>query len=110
MKHHTPDAVREAAVSGCPFFVLLWEGLQKNKRFDPEEYQELLEETTLFWNLKAVKLVHVDPSQERYEITECGVQADRGNWYCWYPLGPGFTAFSDWGTKSLFDLSLQRLT
>lgn len=110
LKHNT-DAVREAALSGCPFFVMLWEKL--NRYFTSPE---ALKETRLFFELEGVKREQIpvagseaavdnslmqtldSPGQELCDITQCKVMAitqGRGNYLV------SFTTVSDWGMKSL---------
>lgn len=106
-----PSAVREGALSGCPFFVRLWEALGKHCTSP-----EALDEARLFFEVTGVKLEHTPivgsesaddqplvqtldrPSQELYDITECNVmvitQGDADYLDC-------FTTVSDWGTKVL---------
>lgn len=110
---HSPGAVREAALSCCPFFVELWESLSK---YSSEE----LEEIELFFELEGVKLeqtpvVDSGPldedllmstpdrsSQELYDITECRVIIVTPK-RIWHPLQ--LIAVSDWGMRFLLRLS-----
>lgn len=113
---HDPDAVKEAALSGCPFFVLLWEKLEY---CTPEE----LRETRFFFKLKGEKVdqTHfVDfesrdslvvptfghPGQDFYEITKCKIMAiTKGN--LWQV--ESFDVVSDWGIELLPRLSFWML-
>lgn len=113
---HDPDAVKEAALSGCPFFVLLWEKLEY---CTPEE----LRETKFFFKLKGEKLEHTPvidyesrdnllvpsfghPGQELYEITKCKIMAITKG-VLWQV--ESFDVVSDWGMELLPRLSLSML-
>ena len=133
-KHATTDTVREAALSGCPFFVILWKKLVEY--WDTQLSQEMLKKTTLDWLIEAVKLKQTpvagaesagdsslgpttdhahatqDSISELYDITGCEVQATEDN-FSWYPCGDTFTALSDWGMASscqLFSSALIKST
>lgn len=113
---HDPDAVKEAAISGCPFFVLLWEKLEY---CTPEE----LRETKVFFKLKGEKLEHTPVtdyesrdnltvptfgrlSQELYEITKCKIMAVTKG-VLWQV--ESFDVVSDWGMELLPRLSFSAL-
>lgn len=112
LEHFTPDAVHEAALSGCPFFVNLKERLDAFSRME-------LKDTRLFFELEGVHLEQAsvigsqsadgnllvpttDHSwQKLYDITGCNVMAVNG--YVIQDI-QRFTTVSDWGMNSLFSL------
>lgn len=102
---HDPDAVRQAALSGCPFFVWLWDQLRGSQT--PSEQMKW---TTIVLELEAMTLKRTpgsDPSgatfskptienseQETHDITGCVVKVET-DCYTWTP--GRFIAMSDWG-------------
>ncbi|KAI7774391.1 uncharacterized protein LA080_008818 [Diaporthe eres] len=105
---HDPDAVRQAALSGCPFFVWLWDQL-RGSQTPPEQ----MKRTTIVLELEAKTLKRIPGSdssgatfsrltienseQETHDITGCVVKAETDS-YVWTP--GRFIAMSDWDDPS----------
>lgn len=114
---HSPNAIEQAALSGCPFFVWLWESWKFNLIYSFPGYNP--KTITLAFELEAVKLKRTPvvesksagdnlplpapdcPSQVFYDITGFNVAAEREEGrtrhFSWRP----FTVISDWGRKFL---------
>lgn len=113
---HSPDAIEQAALSGCPFFVWLWKAWKYSLKYffsldDPKTI-------TLAFELEAVKLERTTVvesksaddnlqlpapdclSQVFYDITGFNVAAQREGRTRHMSLRP-FTVISDWGRKFL---------
>lgn len=110
-----PDGVKEAARSGCPFFVTLWRHLDTFR-----SSQEEMEQTALYFVLEAVRIeqtpvvksrksVDSHPlaptishlSQEIYDITRCTMVVEiKGHTRPPFT----FTTLSEWGTESSLNL------
>lgn len=128
LKHSRPNAIEQAALEGCPFFVWLWKSIKEPNIFVKRHLPpEKLKTTTMVFELEAVKLEHTPviesksadvnllvptpdcASQEFYDITGLNVAAEKDGRHICSMSHARFTAISDWGRKLLSYLPLQRL-
>ncbi|KAK2601088.1 hypothetical protein N8I77_010560 [Diaporthe amygdali] len=105
---HDPDAVMAAAVSGCPFFVWLWDQLKSSGT-----PREQMRRTCIVLELEGMKLEgspvtgsadsDLPPSsadfisRDSYDITGCTVKVET-DFYTWIP--GSFDVMSDWDDPS----------
>lgn len=79
---HNAHEVRDAARSGCPFFVLVWKMM--HCLLSEEDFKEVLDHTELSWEFKVLKLEQtptVDPRSTHDSLMPTHHRASREHYY-----------------------------